>query len=240
MKRPDPASKKSFSPAEEEKLLRAARAYTLERFPNPTRTGCPTGDELGAIARREVPLAQIDRQVEHIATCSPCFAEYMAVHEKWKRRRRNQLIALSVAAIAAFVIVGFVWLRTPEPRTNAPTLTKDGQPKEREQLATLDLRPFEVSRGTERPGRAPALLGRGRVTLTILLPIGSEEGDYEFEIQDEKGASKVRGSAPAARRNYVTTIATNLDLRPLNPGRFTWAIRRVGETAWHTYPLEVR
>ncbi len=240
MKRPDPASKKSFSPAEEEALLRAARAYTLEQFPNPTRKGCPTGDRIGAIARREVPLAQIDREVEHIATCSPCFSEYLAVHEQWKRRRRNRLIALSVAAIAALAIVGQVWLKTQELTPRAPTVARDRQPSVSEQLATLDLRPFEVSRGEPAPAKTPAMLGRGNFNLTILLPIGSEEGEYEFEIQDARGSPRVRGTGTADIRNYVTTMTTNLDLRSLNPGRFTWAIRRVGETGWNAYPLEVR
>lgn len=240
MKRPDPASKKSFSPAEEEALLRAARAYTLERFPNPTRRGCPTGDELGAIARHEVPLAQSDRQVEHIATCSPCFSEYTAIHARWKRRRRHRLLALSVAAIASLVLLSQVWLRAPKLTPDPPTVTNTRPPSVSEQSAILDLRPFEVSRGNQGPGRAPALLVRGRFNLTILLPIGTEEGEYEFEIKDERGSPRVRGTGTADIRNYVTTITANLDLRSLNPGRFTWAIRRVGETAWNAYPLEVR
>ena len=240
MRKPDQASKKSFSPAEEEALLRAARAYTLERFPNPMRKGCPTSDELGAIARHEVPLAQIDRQVEHIATCSPCFSEYSAVHEQWKRRKRHRSIALSVAAIAALTIVGLIWLRAPKLTPGPPMVTKDCSLNAVEQSATLDLRPFEVSRGEQGPTKASLMLERRKLNLTIILPIGSEEGEYEFEIQDETASSKARGTGRADIRNFVTTITVNLDLRPLNPGKFRWTIRRIGETAWHAYPLEVR
>jgi hypothetical protein len=106
-------------------------------------------------------------------------------------------------------------------------------------LATLDLRPLEPVRG-ESNTRAPVpVLDRANLRLTILLPVGSEEGNYEFELRDQQDSPQIRGAAVATIRNYVTTIETTVDLRPFNPGSFRWAIRRAGQSSWHTYPVKI-
>ncbi len=237
-----PAPKKSFSPAEEVLFLRAARAYALRRFPNPDRNGCPTPDEIGAIARREIPLSNVEAQAEHIATCSPCLTEYLAVHETWKRRRRYRVAGLATAAVLILGVVGIIWLRSPAapPKPASPPVAEVGKPSTPQQLATLDLRPFETNRGEpNRPAAAVPILAKANLRLTILLPAGSDEGNYQFQIRDEQGSPQVQGAGIAVIRNYTTTIETSIDLRPLNPGRFTWAMRRVDESTWRFYPLKV-
>jgi hypothetical protein len=70
--------------------------------------------------------------------------------------------------------------------------------------------------------------------------VGSSEGDYEFEIRDDRGEPQIRGSGNAFIRNYITTIETALDLRSVAPGRFVLAIRRGGDSAWRSYQFEVQ
>lgn len=237
-----PTSKRPHSPIDEELFLRAARTYFLRRFPNPDRKGCPTTDEIGAMARHEIPQSNLAGRAEHIATCSSCLSEYLAAHEKWKRRRLYWVAALAAAAVLILGFVGISWLRSPDPGPTliSPTSPDVGQPDTQQQVATLDLRPFEVTRG-ERPAQPPApVLTRANLRLTILLPVGSEEGNYQFEIRDEQDVPRIRGTALAVIRDYITTIETVLDLRPLNAGSFTLVIRQTDESSWRSYGLEVQ
>lgn len=240
MRPPKPASKRSNSPVDEELFLRAARAYALKRFPNPDRKGCPTAAEIGSMARREVSLSNIRASAQHIATCSACLSDYLAARERWTRRRRHTFAIVATAAGLAAAIIGIISLRSPTPAPpTPPPLAQERQAQPALQLATLDLRPLDATRGEpDSPAETPVLT-RANVRLTILLPAGSDHGNYQFEIRDERGSPKIYGAGIAVIRNYVTTIETTLDLRKLNPGRFTWSIRRAEESSWRSYPLTV-
>ena len=242
MRPPNATSKRPFSPAEEARFLHAAREYALHRYPNPDRKGCPTTNEIAAIARREIPLYGVGDRAEHIATCSPCLSEYLAVQESWKRRRQYRMIGLATAAALTLGFIGVIWLRSPiPPPTPGRQQTADaGQPDTRTELANLDLRPLVATRGERAERAATPVLTRANLRLKILLPVGSEEGDYQYQVRDEYGAPQLRGAGRAIIREYVTTIDTTVDLRPLNPGRFTWVIRRTDQTNWHSYRIEVR
>jgi hypothetical protein len=236
-----PVPKRSNSPIDEELFLRAARAYALKRFPNPDRKGCPTAAEIGAMARREASLNSIGTHAEHIATCSACLSDYLAAREKWKRRRRRTIAILATAAGLAASIIGVISLRSPTPTPpTPPPIAQERRAQPELQLATLDLRPLDANRGEPSTQIEIPVLAKANLRLTILLPTGSDEGNYQFEIRDERGSPQVKGAGRAVIRNYVTTIETAFDLRQLSPGRFTWSIRRAEESRWRSYPLKVR
>ena len=241
MSESDIGSKKSSASINEERFLRAARAYALKRFPNPDRKGCLTAQELGAMARHKMPLSPaISGRVEHIATCSPCLSQFLAAREKWKRQRYMTAI-LAVAAALVIVIASVTWVSSPlpPPPPGAPPVVELDRPDARPQLATLDLRPFDVSRGNPNRSASLPVLPRANLQLTVLLPVGSEAGSYVLEVRDEKSATIIQGAGVAVIRNYVTRIETTIDLRSLNPGQFTWAVRRAGESGWRSYRLKV-
>jgi hypothetical protein len=235
------ASRNSDPAIDEERFLRAARAYALKRFPNPERKGCPPAAEIDAIARHQISLAGIGDRARHIATCSPCLRDYLDARDRWKRRRRRVIAVLAAAAGLAVVIAGASFLAPPAPVSPSPPRSVAEQsPADAQRFATLDLRPLEPSRGDAETRAAPPVLPRASLKLTVLLPVGSEPGNYEFEVRDQQDSPEIRGAAIAVIRKYVTTIETSLDLRQVDPGSFRWAIRRVGETSWRSYPLEVR
>jgi hypothetical protein len=236
-----PAYGKSDPAIDEERFLRAARAYARRRFPNPERKGCPPASDLDAMARRQSPLSGIGGLAGHIATCSPCLGEYLAAREKWKRRTRQLIAVLATAAGLVILIAGASLLRSPAPvPPSAPPSVIERRPPDIVRSATLDLRPLEPVRGEPNVQVPVPALDRGNLKLTILLPVGSEEGRYEFQVRDKTNSPIVQGIAAAVIRNYVTTIETDVDLRGLDPGSFTWAIRRAGESSWRTYPLKVQ
>lgn len=236
------ASKRSNAPIGEELFLRAARAYALKRFPNPDRKGCPGSDELGAMARREISLSSIGAHAEHIATCSPCLSDYFAARERWKRRKRHTIAIIATAAGLAAAIVGHISLRSPSlaPPPTPPQIREERQSPVELQFATLDLRALEATRGEPDAQTEIPILTRAKLRLTILLPTGSDEGNYQFEIRDERGSPQIQEAGIAVIRNFVTTIETVLDLRKLSPGRFTCSIRGAEESRWRSYPLKVR
>jgi hypothetical protein len=133
-------------------------------------------------------------------------------------------------------------LRSPSspPSEPPPPVAEERQPDIQLQAATLDLRPLEPTRGEAKTGLPVPVLTRANLRLTLLLPVGSSEGDYEFEIRDERGELQLRGSGNAIIRDYITTIETDLDLRSIRPGRLVLAIRRGGDSAWRTYSFEVQ
>lgn len=234
-------AQKSSSSIDEERFLRAARAYALKRFPNPDRKGCLTAQEIGAMARRKMPLSPAIRgRVEHIATCSPCLSQYLAAREKWKRRRYAAAV-IGVAAALLIVISSVTWVSSPlpPPSPSAPPVVKLDRPDAQAVVATLDLRPFDAHRGEARRPVSLPILPKANIQLTVFLPAGSDVGSYDFELRDEESAPIIQGAGIAVIRNYVTRIETTIDLRSLKPGQFTWAVRRAGESNWRLYRLKV-
>ncbi len=175
------ASRKSDPAIDEERFLRAARAYALKRFPNPERKGCPPAAELEAMARHQISLSGIGDRARHIASCSPCLRDYLDARERWKRRRRRLIAVLSAAAGLGIAIAGLSLLAPPAPVSPSPPPSiAEQSPPDAVRLATLDLRPLEPVRGeAETRAGAPVLL-RANLKLTVLLPVGSEPDTYEF------------------------------------------------------------
>jgi hypothetical protein len=234
-------SRNSDPAIDEERFLRAARAYALKRFPNPERKGCPPAAEIDALARHQVSLSGIGDRARHIATCSPCLRDYLNARERWKRRRRRVITVLAAAAGLAIAIAGASLFAPPAPVSpSPPPPIAEQSPADALRFATLDLRPLEPIRGEAETRAGAPVLPRASLKLTVLLPVGSEPGNYEFEVRDQQDSPEIRGGAIAVIRKYVTTIETSVDLRQVDPGSFKWAIRRVGETSWRSYPLEVR
>jgi hypothetical protein len=180
--------------------------------------------------------------IEHIATCSPCLSQYLAEREGWEKRRRRRIAILAAVAGIVFAIAGVTLLRSLPVTQSEPPRVVEEQTKPHVQLqaATLDLRPLEPTRGERKASPRIPVLARANLRLALLLPVGSSEGDYEFEIRDDRGEPQIRGSGNAFIRNYITTIETALDLRSVAPGRFVLAIRRGGDSAWRSYQFEVQ
>jgi hypothetical protein len=202
--------------------------------PNPTRSGCPSTDVLKALSRKERPIA--DPGYDHLAQCSPCYREFRGFQQAGARARAHRRRRL-LAAAAAILIVGVVsWTalrRNSTPSTPTPTGSSLSQ------TARLDLRPFSVVRGAERGAEPePVVLPRGRVSVTILLPVGSEPGEYEVSLVDEAVAVGASSVGTAALRDYITTLETVIDLSTISPGRYQLRIRRTGD-GWQTFPARL-
>ena len=217
-----------LSRSEERRLLELGRRVFAEHSPNPTRTGCPPQDTLRAMAFRSKRLAPVDLPVQHLTICSPCFQDY----SRYRMQARNQMIfrgalaaavALVVIGAAVFSGVGRGWFqRPPEPLI----------------AAVLDLRPLSPTRGEEPPEAGAVLnLRRGRLGITIQLPVGSEDGAYDVAVM-LSGRVLQSGQGTARAVNSVMVLTVQMDLRSLGPGRYAFGVRRVG-SSWQEYPLRL-
>jgi hypothetical protein len=206
--------------------------------PNPERAGCPSRDVLVAASKREVPA---DHSVHrHLIKCSPCYRELRGLQQASGERRvippiRNWWLA---AAAAAIVIVGtLAWLLLAGRDSIVPTGAPP--PSDTPVSAQLDLRKYALMRGERQADTAPISLPRGQLNLTLLLPVGSEPGEYEIQIKDSSLTSRASTTGTAEIREFVTTLEVSLDTGALPPGTYELALRQPGAD-WRLIPVQVR
>jgi hypothetical protein len=193
-------------------------------YPNPDRVGCPSRQDLIALARRERPIG--DPAYDHIKECSPCYLEGRAIQEADARRRILTWAAAAVLVVAA--------------GTGAWMLTSGNGQIEADVQAQLDLRPYAIVRGESQPTEPRSLrLPRGHVSLTLLLPTGSEPGTYHVEIRDSGAVSRASARGEAHLRNHVTTLDVAVATGSLSPGAYRLAVRHAGG-GWQEFPLRIQ
>lgn len=209
--------------------------------PNPTREGCPPREALVALARRQVPVG--DPIGEHVSQCSPCYREMRAIQqaegigpadEPRVARSWWPAAAAAVLVVAAGLVTWFVYAHrqpVPSPSPAAQQVAADAEPVE----VTLDLRRYSVTR-SDAPAEdlPPLVLPRAKVRLTLLLPVGSEEGEYEVRVVGDDGQPLASTNGPAALRSYVVRLETDVELRGLSPGQYGLETRR-GQEEWHRF-----
>ena len=182
--------------------------------PNPNREGCPSRDELVRVSRLETPMG--DAAYTHIVRCSPCFREMRALQRAGAPRRRTRIWAVAAAAVVALIVAGGWWtLRSPTGDAVVAT--------------TIDLRPFAVMRGdTQSPPSAPVVIPRARLDATIVLPLGTEAGNYEVQLRDVRFSVRAAAIGVAELRDSLTTLRVPLGTAALPAGAYRLEVRRLG------------
>lgn len=245
----------------EERLVELGRRVFGSAFPDPDRAAAIDSATLRAAARRSRREPLPADVVDALTWSSETFAEY----EQYLREARFARTMWRLAACAA-VTVGLgaalwwsVGSRAPLPDENpiveempapksAPTpgvVPEQTRPQPAAtppvEVASLDLRGRSPVRGETAPeaGDLP-VVPAGRVELTVILPIGSEEGEYEVAVLRSAGEPPLvsgRSQAELKRQNVV--LQAGLDLSNVEPGRYYCGLRR-GEFRWSYYGIEVR
>jgi hypothetical protein len=227
--RPDPSGFR----IENEMDLLFGRAH-----PNPAREGCPPAELMTRLAHRELPIG--DPAYDHIGKCSPCYQELRAIQQADAVRVagavKRKRLAYAAAAAVVLVAAGSWFALRQKRSTDGTEVSTTGV----EQQARLDLRPFAVTRGPDERTNEPdeLVLPRARLKATILLPIGSEAGEYEVQILDAELKSRASSVGNATITNNVITFETALDTSTLPPGNYSLAVRRQGED-WRMVPTRL-
>lgn len=216
-----------YSERDEKRILNALGRGLLNEFPNPERAGCPGRDVLKRIASHEMPLAEAEKWLDHLTSCSPCYRDFSQLQNAQQLRRKHTWLAIAAAILLCAAVGGWAFVRW-----HSGTQTV--------QTATLDLRDYSVARGAQpNPNLPPVELNRSVSSLTILLPVGSAPGPYEVRIISRSGKSVLEANGTAELQNGITRLQVVVSLRSLRPGSYVLQIRKAG-LEWNSYPLLVK
>jgi len=225
---------RSLSRREEKSLLQMAAAAARSEFGIPERTGCPNSETLKSLARRQPSPPETPDLIDHIGTCSPCFIEYSRYRTIHKHRVRIRY----ALACAASVLVCFAAVRSLHTPTGRP-LPPPGREIAGSQELVLDLRLNGVSRSDtpdkQGDGTTPRL-PRTRLSLSIQLPIGSEDGIYDVALISPAGKSMLETRGEAKLHNFVEVLPVDVNLADLAQGMYQLRLRRA-QTQWISFSI---
>ena len=233
----DNGAEGQFTRSQERLLLRAVAAAIKTDFPNPERCGCPNPEAVRNLAQRRIPLSQTGDLVDHIATCAPCFDAYSRLR---RRRRIVRVIGPVVVGIICFVALALL---------SSPHRVPPAQPRQQllANMPPIPVRPVTIDYRQTSPTRSPEPqvrvgelphLPQGVLDLTILLPLGTEDGEYSIELRTSGTQPVVHASGPTKWDGHAVTLATRIDIHQVAPGAYTLALRRAG-SSWRTYRVIV-
>ncbi len=209
---------------DEKRILDALGQGLLKEFPNPDRAGCPGSDVLRRIASHAMPLAEAEKWLDHLTSCSPCYRDFSELQAGYRHRRMQTVLAIAASILIAVGVAGWALFFK---HTGPPVV----------QTAVLDLRNRSVPRGGEaNPGEQPLEVSRAVKRLNVYLPLGSAEGPYELRIATTTGSAVFATSGVASLKDGVTSIEAVVDLSSASSGRYVLQIRRPN-SEWNSYPL---
>ena len=244
------------------------KEYLLTAFPNPQRKDCPDEDTLKALAERRLALS--DPALVHVASCSPCFEEYLDYCQDWQERggksaevlepvptrvpkpspsltrpvaaTRSVVVPWTIAAALAVVIGGGLFV-FKEHQTPASSLvaSSSGRPLD----ASVDLFQAVTVRGGGDDAPAPleeVSVPSSIVHLTVTLPRFSQSGAYEILVAKDRAGKDVvaQGLGNAVEADGKVGVVVTLDLRKTAPGMYFLATVRGSDSGTYYYPLRVR
>jgi hypothetical protein len=105
---------------------------------------------------------------------------------------------------------------------------------------TLDLRNYGVTR-SDAPAEdlPPLLLPRAKVNLTLLLPTGSEPGEYDVRLVGLDDEALASGLGRTGIRDFVATLTVTVDLTKSVRGPGRLVVRRQGEGV-QSFPVTLK
>jgi hypothetical protein len=233
----DKGAEGQFTRSQERLLLRAVAAAIKTDFPNPERCGCPNPEAVRNLAQRRIPLSQTGDLVDHIATCAPCFDAYSRL-----RRRRRTVRVIGPAVVGIICLIALALLSSPHRVPPVPPRQQllANLPPIPVRPVTIDCRQTSPTRSPEphvHVGESPHL-PRGVLDLTILLAVGTEDGEYSIELRTSGTQAVVHASGSAKWDGHAVTLATRVDIRQVAAGVYTLALRKDG-ASWRTYRVIV-
>jgi len=218
---------KGYSQRDEKRILDALGRGLLKEFPNPDRAGCPGSDVLRRIASHAMPLAEAEKWLDHLTSCSPCYRDFSELQAGYRHRRMQTALAIAASILIVVGVAGWALFFNQKGPAGV-------------QSAVLDLRNHSVPRGSEaNPGEQPLEVSRGVKRVNVYLPLGSAEGPYELRIATTAGSAIFTTNGVASLKDGVTSMEAALDLSSAPPGQYVLQIRRPN-SQWNSYPLLLR
>jgi hypothetical protein len=228
----------SSDPIEEDNPI---EEILLTGFPNPDRTGCPQPEIIEALGNGN--LTREHEAWGHVWRCSPCFRHFKTIRDaRWtreKERRSKRRLMITVAAVAAVLVVSVVGFRD---KIGTGRIEGDAIMN----FATSGNRGISDSAVPLNP--EVQSYQRQRLLLTVNLPPGSDDGDYELEIlPGNGGAPLAHVTGRASIGNGLTMFRAQLDLSKVTPGLYKARVRKLSppssglpDGSWRSLTIHVR
>ena len=174
-----------------------------------------------------MPLAEAEKWLDHLTSCSPCYRDFSELQAGYRHRRMQTVLAVAASILIFVGVAGWALFF----RHKGPPVVE---------TAVLDLRNRSVSRGGEQnPGEQPLEVSRAVKHLSVYLPLGSAEGPYEMRITTTTGSAIFTTGGVAFLKDGVTSIPAVVDLSSASPGQYVFQVRRP-DSEWNSYPLMLR
>ena len=225
--------------------MKTIRKFFLEANPNPRREGCPDEKTLKDIAENRLPADHPARL--HLASCSPCFAEFRSFKAEADDARASRLRILAWGLAACLVIALGVYGSRALLRKQAPQSAESGTQKQAGQLAAMDRTIDLYNHGTPRGGSEPnpleaVALPSALVHLRLILPRFSDPGNYVVAVSKDKAGTAIaaRGSGKTVADGPRLFLDVPLDLRGAPAGSYFLATVRESDNGTYYYPLNVQ
>ncbi len=218
-----------------ERLREQVQKAILRDYPNPERKECPEIAILRDFAERPLTstISDDDLNWKHVTHCSECYRDFLDLNKAYRERaksRRSVQPWLVGAAISLFALASLIYLWRGIAR---PTRHQNAEFAYAQQ--TIDLP--SMTRSGDLADVKPIVLRREPNRLTVQLPVGSEAGRYEFQLQAQN-LLVLSAEANAEVHNGITAFTIPLDFSKLHSGDYMIVIRHV-PFDWH-YPVIIR
>jgi hypothetical protein len=105
------------------------------------------------------------------------------------------------------------------------------------QVVVLDLRKRGISRGENSSHAGDLALPKGRLKISIYLPFGSDEGNYEVRISGKQDQI-VTATGRAEMKRRINVLNVEMDTSAFQAGRYNLAIREAG-WGWYRFSVNV-
>jgi len=103
----------------------------------------------------------------------------------------------------------------------------------------LDLRNYSSERGEPTSSnQRPLDILRATKHLTLYLPAGSKEGNYDLALLGATGDEVLRATGTARLEDHVVVLRADVDLGPVRSGSYSLGIRQPG-LEWTRFPIRV-
>jgi hypothetical protein len=226
--------------------VKPIRQFFLEANPNPERHGCPDEKTLKDIAENRLPANHPARL--HLASCSPCFAEFRSFKGGFEAVRMSRRKILAWAAIAAclLVAIGLFEAKSLLKKSDANVVANATQ-KQAGQLAAVDRTIDLFNHGTVRGAGDPspldaASLPSALVHLHLILPRFSDPGSYVVAVARDRAGTAIvaRGNGKTVADGNRLLLDVQMDLRGAQAGSYFLATVRESDNGTYYYPLNVQ
>jgi len=199
---------------DEKRILEALSNGLSKEFHNPGRLGCPGSAILEGIASRRITLFESEPWLDHLGSCSACFAEFTTIRRRLHTRRQIRVGSTLVILTAIFAF----WFSLQ----SRLSLTAN-------QTTALDLRSYSIERGYQIPAnRPPFRVATGTKHLVLYLPIGSKDGHYDLILFKNTGDELLRTTGIAQLENHVVMLRADVNLSSLPRDSYFIGLRQNG------------